>query len=293
MKAINTNIRKLGILTLGQQNDGAVTQVRIDLREHREMYPELTYYSIAVTNPDKVTYIADTVIEEDALVWNVTGADTAVVGKGLYQVLATGDNGALWHSAKHETWIIDNMEGIADAGEAPAPHEPWYQSVIEAAEAVVDSLDKMPVIGDNGNWYLYNNRTGRYEDSGSPSKGEGNGGAVQSVNGKTGAVKLTAEDVGALPKDTPIPDPYTLPTASETVKGGVKVGNGLQMNGEVLEVVSEGVFELIEKIILEEDSTLIRNQEPDGTPYRLKAIMIKGKTKKNFSQLRRSNSMFV
>lgn len=73
---------------------------------------------------------------------------------------------------------------------------------------------------------------------------------VQSVNGKTGDVNLSAADVGALPSDTPIPGAYTLPTASAEVKGGVKVGNGLQMKGEVLEVVSEGEYELIEKIII-------------------------------------------
>jgi len=32
-------------------------------------------------------------------------------------------------------------------------------------------------------------------------------------------------------------EPYTLPTASATVKGGVKIGSGLQMDGEVLSVV--------------------------------------------------------
>lgn len=60
---------------------------------------------------------------------------------------------------------------------------------------------------------------------------------VQSVNGKTGAVQLVAADVGALPADTQIPAPYTLPTASETVKGGVKVGKGLAMEGDVLNTV--------------------------------------------------------
>ena len=45
---------------------------------------------------------------------------------------------------------------------------------------------------------------------------------VQSVNGKTGAVVLSADDVGALPESTVIPAPYTLPIASPTVLGGVK-----------------------------------------------------------------------
>lgn len=73
---------------------------------------------------------------------------------------------------------------------------------------------------------------------------------VKSVNGKTGAVQLSAADVGALSKDTPIPAPYTLPTASADTKGGVKVGKGLQMDGDVLEaeVQKEDVDKLSEEI---------------------------------------------
>ena len=98
---------------------------------------------------------------------------------------------------------------------------------------------------------------------------------VQSVNNKTGAVQLTASDVGALPKDTPIPEAYNLPTASENTKGGVKIGNGLQMNGDVLEVVPEGAYELIETFTLDEDAAIERTAEPDGTPYSFDALFIK------------------
>lgn len=57
---------------------------------------------------------------------------------------------------------------------------------------------------------------------------------VQSVNGKTGEVQLTASDVGALPSDTPIPEAYTLPTATADTLGGVMVGDGLQIEDGVL-----------------------------------------------------------
>ena len=69
---------------------------------------------------------------------------------------------------------------------------------------------------------------------------------------------------------------YSLPTASATVKGGVKVGDGLQMDGDTLNVV-EAPYELIEEYTVPEGgvSTFRRTEEPDGTPYNFKAIRIK------------------
>lgn len=97
---------------------------------------------------------------------------------------------------------------------------------------------------------------------------------VKSVNGKTGEVQLSASDVGALPSNTPIPGAYTLPTASAEVKGGVKVGTGLQMNGEALEVVPEKNFELIETYTTTESiKSILRKAEPDGTEYKFNEML--------------------
>lgn len=105
---------------------------------------------------------------------------------------------------------------------------------------------------------------------------------VQSVNGKTGAIVLTATDVNALPSSTTIPtktsqltndsqfitlaqvpaapvqsvngqtgevviDEYSLPTASNTVLGGIKVGSGLTINsGGVLSATGGGIADSVE-----------------------------------------------
>ena len=102
---------------------------------------------------------------------------------------------------------------------------------------------------------------------------------VQSVNGKTGDVQINASDVGALPEDTEIPKPYILPIASADTLGGVKVGNGLQIDtAGSLSVKPDGVYELIETITLDEDMVIERTQEPDGTPYNFTRLAIKGVT---------------
>ena len=105
---------------------------------------------------------------------------------------------------------------------------------------------------------------------------------VQSVNGKTGAIVLTATDVNALPSSTTIPtktsqltndsqfitlaqvpaapvqsvngqtgevviDEYSLPTASNTVLGGIKVGSGLTINSDgVLSATGGGIADSVE-----------------------------------------------
>lgn len=67
---------------------------------------------------------------------------------------------------------------------------------------------------------------------------------------------------------------YTLPTASYETLGGVKVGNGLQMEGDVLGVVKEE-FDLIEELILDEPvSKIERSQEPNGKKYNFKKILV-------------------
>ena len=54
------------------------------------------------------------------------------------------------------------------------------------------------------------------------------GSTVDSVNGKTGTVVLTAEDVGAMPAGASVD--YTLPVATAETLGGVKVGDGLSVD---------------------------------------------------------------
>lgn len=56
-----------------------------------------------------------------------------------------------------------------------------------------------------------------------------------------------------------------------------QVGKGLKMDGDTLNV-DEGVYELIEIFTLEEDAAIERTQEPDGTPYNFKKIIVKAYT---------------
>lgn len=55
-----------------------------------------------------------------------------------------------------------------------------------------------------------------------------------------------------------------------------EVGDGLEVVGGKLRVVSDGVWELIEETILTESvESFSRNEEPDGTPYNYKAVVVR------------------
>ena len=83
---------------------------------------------------------------------------------------------------------------------------------------------------------------------------------------------------------------YVLKTMSETAKGGAMVGKGLKMDGDALNV-DEGEYELIETILLKEDTNSIeRTEEPDGTAYAFVALdiraMVEPASAQQFTQTR-------
>lgn len=67
-----------------------------------------------------------------------------------------------------EAWAKGTKNGTAVPSSAEQYHanSKWYadQAALAAAHA--------PIIGANGNWYLYNTGTGQYDDSGYPSQGD-------------------------------------------------------------------------------------------------------------------------
>ena len=271
MKTINTSIKKLGIFTIGQQNDNEVLDIVFDISEWRGLYPELTSYGIIITSPDNVVYPANTEVIWDELVWHVSGADTAVVGEGEYQIVAVSENGNKKHTTPQKFSIIANMPGIEDAGDAPEHIEPWYEGVVQKASEAQESARKAEEAAQ------------RAENAGVSQEAIGNAVAdylaKNPVYEKDPTVpewakakekpKYTAEEVGALPKYTPIPDAYTLPVASADTLGGVKINpKHFRMDGDVLGVVPEGEFELIETFeFTEGNMRYVKNVTPDGRDW--------------------------
>ena len=101
--------------------------------------------------------------------------------------------------------------------------------------------------------------------------------------GKAADARSTGEAIDKLRNEkadkTEIPEPYMLPVATADKLGGVKVGEGLTMDGEALGVEPENEYELIETITIAEDGIVqvSRASEPNGTPYNFKKVVVKNK----------------
>lgn len=100
-----------------------------------------------------------------------------------------------------EAWAKGTKNGAAVPSSAEQYHNNSYWYAMQAAAAAAHA----PIIGNNGNWFLYNTGTGQYEDSGEPSQGDDGVtpviSATASVDANTGtpAVNVTKTGTDAAP----------------------------------------------------------------------------------------------
>ena len=100
-----------------------------------------------------------------------------------------------------EAWAKGTKNGAAVPSTAEQYHNNSYWYAMQAAAAAAHA----PIIGNNGNWFLYNTSTGQYEDSGEPSQGDDGVtpsiSATASVDANTGtpAVNVTKTGTDAAP----------------------------------------------------------------------------------------------
>ena len=182
-------------IVLGREGENLARSVIFDVSDWISAYGVGTVSLIAQRSGDTEPYPCTVTVDGSAVTWLITAADTARQGYGKCELrYAVGDV-----LVKSETWLTYTADALGTpAPEAPEPQKAWVDKVLEAGQAAVDASVNSPKIGDNGNWFVWDFDAGAYVDTGVAASGGGSG-AVSSVNGKTGAVKLTAKDVGAVP----------------------------------------------------------------------------------------------
>lgn len=186
---------EISTLCLGIQGENKAKIIQIDVSDWLNEYPT-AIINILVTRPNETTpYIANTSVSNGVFSWLITDSDTTYSGIGRAELRATqGD--IIKKSLTYVTSIKESLEGVP----SPLPPEPaqsWVNTVIAKANEVLDSRVESFEINAEGH-LIATLEDGTTQDLGNIS-------GVSSVNGQTGVVTLSAEDVGALPADTTIP----------------------------------------------------------------------------------------
>lgn len=180
---VQIQAKSIKVIQLGHRGENEAREIIFDLTDYINVYGPGTARLLHQRDGDPAPYIVPAVQDVDTLTWTVTDEDTAAPGTGRAELQWTVNNVL----AKSDIWRTKTTVAMDDGATAPPTGaEGWYQQLI----AYIDSLRGEGVseeqIAAAVEAYLMEHPVNV---------------PVTSVNGKTGAVQLTAEDVGALAQD--------------------------------------------------------------------------------------------
>ena len=178
---VSTCLNKPLVLTIGRQLEDNYRQFVFDCSGFDVEVASITL--VHQRKGDAAPYIVTSVAGSDMLTWTVSSTDTAFSGYGKAELRIVFADG-LAKSAVYSTCVLKSI--TADTV-IPSALQSWYDAMIayidehsispeDIAQAVEDYITEHPITAP-----------------------------VDSVNGQTGNVVLTASDVGALPDSTAIP----------------------------------------------------------------------------------------
>lgn len=141
-----------------------------------EVYGDGQFQLIHRRAGDSAPYPVAVTVDGGNVLWDVSSADTAVVGTGACELqYYVGDV-----LAKSKTWETRVLPALDDTGPVPPePEQSWVEQVLEAAVDAEEAADKaaaaavhQPTVGDNGNWWVWDQESGEYVDTGKPTGGD-------------------------------------------------------------------------------------------------------------------------
>lgn len=180
------------VLHLGRRGENDVTRLEFDIAPYRETFGEGTVCLLAQRRGDENPYPVAVTAEGDSVFWTVSSADTAKEGIGrceLQYVVGTA-------IAKSDIWRTFTSLSLDEPDEeAPEACAAWVAQVLEAAasaqsvlQALQAALAAAPYIGENGNWFVWDDELSRCADSGIPAAGQ---------RGESGLLPLETADCAA------------------------------------------------------------------------------------------------
>lgn len=177
------NAKPSGILSLGREGENQARSIRFDISHWVKDFGPGVVELVHQRSGDPYPYPVVVTQTGNEVLWNITATDTAMVGLGRCE-LQFYLGGVL---AKSENWFTKVFDSISASGDViPDPEVSWVTEVIQAgagvkeqaarAEAAAEKAEaatvNVPILGDNGNWFVWDKTLGEYVDTGVYSGGE-------------------------------------------------------------------------------------------------------------------------
>lgn len=156
-------------ISLGHQGEEYARHVEFDVSGFVRCYGEGSVELVIQRTGDKEYYPAEITQDGDKAVWIVSPADTAVPSQWNKYELRYYAGETLAKSAVGNFGVAAGLVG--DATEPPDPYKSWVDQVLEAGASVKDATVNPPIIGENGNWWIWDFDAKQYVDTGTPTGG--------------------------------------------------------------------------------------------------------------------------
>lgn len=143
-------LQHVTMIHVGRQTETGVECIRFDCSTWLSRWPGMEL-SVWPTAPGSDTaYEAQTHMDGNVIVWDVSGSDTITPGKGYVEVLGMVD-GRRKLSARVQTMVIPS--GLAATADPPESQQPWFERAMGAsgnANWSAEDAGSLLYIGEGG-----------------------------------------------------------------------------------------------------------------------------------------------
>lgn len=192
-----------GPVMWGRTGENGAAVLYLDVSEWLVERPDAQVQA-AFERADGLCYPVECRVEDGFAAVTLGAAETECAGEARIEYRLV-EEGVVQKSHAYRGWIeaaltgedaepenpgkafVDRVFEQADSANASAQRA---EAAAERAEGAVISSVNPPIIGENGNWYLYDEERGEYADSGKPSRGEA---GAQGEQGEPGPKGLPGE----------------------------------------------------------------------------------------------------
>ena len=134
-----TKIDKIVSLRIGQHQENAATQIKMDVSDWITVHPTAGFHILFKRPGEVQAQPVLSSLEEGILTWTVQAWETSLIGVGYAEVRAIEAESAL--IAKSRVIPCSVEESIAEDGDVPPEYSGWVERVLEVAD-LADDLEQ-------------------------------------------------------------------------------------------------------------------------------------------------------